>query len=163
MMTAKEFDKKFEYELAEIIRNRKVNHLWLSEQTQIPLVSVHAYAQGRKMPSAYPAYKIATRLGMTVDQIAAGQEDKHDAFLVNTFLPSKEEFENTVRKNLDNLLKKHNLTRMQLSHITGIDAGAISKIYNGQRFPALTTIYMIAGSMGMKMNTLLQPVGAKEE
>lgn len=161
MLTPDEFNRKFGYYLEEIFQKREINRSWLSEDTNIPLASIYAYGQRRQMPSAYRAYKIMTRLGMTVDDIVKGEINKCEPRLVNVSLPSKEEFNVSLKKNLNQLLKDHNLTKKELADRTGLAKGTITNIFTGKRIPKLSMIYIIASTLEIKIDSLLKPVNSE--
>lgn len=157
MLTQKEFNEKFIYNLSEIFRIREINRRQLASEIDIPTITMRSYGQRRRMPSTYRAYKIATRLGMTVDNIINGDLDKEEATLKNAFLPSQEEFSASLQKNLNQLLEDHKLTKKDVADKTGLAKGTITNIFNGKRAPELAMLYIIANALEIKVSSLLKP------
>ena len=57
--------------------------------------------------------------------------------------------------------RKSGLTQQQLSEITGIAQGDISKIENGEANPSLKTLKRLASGMEMKLHLQFEPLGSR--
>lgn len=58
--------------------------------------------------------------------------------------------------------KQTGMTQQQLSELTGIAQGDISKIENGSANPSLRTLQRLAAGLGMRLKIEFLPIGAEQ-